>query len=64
MRGLWHEFPTDSNALRIDTQFLIGPAFLVSPVVSEGATSVNAYFPRGRWYAYRTGEEVRNHCSE
>lgn len=58
MRGVWHEFPTDSTALRIDKQFLIGPAFMVSPVVSEGATSVNVYFPNGRWYAYRTGEEV------
>ncbi|KAG4066226.1 hypothetical protein HA402_000450 [Bradysia odoriphaga] len=59
MRGLWHEFPTDSTALRVDQQFLIGPAFMVSPVVKEGATSVNAYFPMGRWYAYRTGEEVQ-----
>lgn len=59
MRALWNEFPTDYNALRVDTQFLLGPAFLVSPVVTENATFVNAYFPRGRWYAYRTGAEVK-----
>lgn len=59
MRGLWHEFATDYNALRIDQQFLVGPAFLVSPVMVEGDTTVSAYFPKGsRWYAYRTGEEV------
>jgi len=59
MRSLWHEYPTDQTALGVDTQFLIGPAFLVSPVVTEGATSVTAYFPaEARWYAYRDGAEL------
>lgn len=59
MRALWAEFPGDQVALGVDTQFLIGPAFLVSPVLTEGATEVEAYFPEGsRWFAYRNGAEI------
>jgi alpha-glucosidase (family GH31 glycosyl hydrolase) len=58
IRALWHEFPRDQTALGIDKQFLWGSGLLVSAVLDQGATSVNAYFPDARWYDYYTGSEV------
>jgi len=57
-RALWHEFPQDSVAAGIDRQFLWGSGFLVSPVITEGATSVEAYFPDSRFYDYYDGKAV------
>ncbi|KAK7508001.1 hypothetical protein BaRGS_00000966 [Batillaria attramentaria] len=34
----------------IDRQFMWGNELLVSPVLDQGAISVNAYIPPGRWY--------------
>lgn len=49
-----HRFPTDSNTFDISFQFLWGPALLISPVVDEGATTVDIYFPQANWYNYYT----------
>eukprot|EP01136_Pigoraptor_vietnamica_P014105 Opistho-1_new@55911 len=54
MRALFFEFPTDANTFAIDRQFLIGDAVLVSPVLTQGATTVSAYFPAGVWYDFYT----------
>jgi len=51
-RALWMNFPEDASTVGIDSQFMWGNALLFSPVVTQGATSVNAYFPAGqRWYS-------------
>ncbi|XP_072180126.1 sucrase-isomaltase, intestinal-like [Diadema setosum] len=60
VRPLANEFPTDPVALDIDRQFLWGPCLMISPVLEEGETSINAYFPDARWFDYFTGEEMRN----
>ncbi len=60
-RPLFFEWPTDPITLSIDKQFLLGPSLLVSPVLEEGATTVQAYFPKGRWYDFYTGA-ARNGC--
>lgn len=57
-RPLFHEFTKDSNTYSIDKQFLIGPAFLVTPVLEEGKVDVNGYFPQGRWYDYHSGKII------
>ncbi|KAJ2711039.1 hypothetical protein H4R19_003445 [Coemansia spiralis] len=48
-RPLVFEFPA-APAIANDRQLLLGDAILVSPVLAEGARSVRAFFPRGRWY--------------
>ncbi|EFA85346.1 hypothetical protein PPL_02349 [Heterostelium album PN500] len=58
VRPLFFEYPLDSNTYSIDQQFLVGGHLLVSPVLTEGSVSVNAYFPADQWYDYFTGESV------
>jgi alpha-D-xyloside xylohydrolase len=53
-RPLWFNFPSDSGSQGIDRQFMLGDAILVSPVLDQGATSVNAYFPpKAMWYSFQ-----------
>uniref|UniRef100_A0A2K6UC28 Maltase-glucoamylase n=1 Tax=Saimiri boliviensis boliviensis TaxID=39432 RepID=A0A2K6UC28_SAIBB len=58
VRPLLHEFVSDQVTWDIDNQFLLGPAFLVSPVLELNARNVTAYFPRARWYDYYTGVDI------
>ncbi|XP_040513111.1 maltase-glucoamylase, intestinal isoform X2 [Gallus gallus] len=58
VRPLLHEFVEDRTTWEIYRQFLWGPALLISPVLDQGAVSVNAYLPNARWYDYHTGEYV------
>uniref|UniRef100_A0A8C5WMS8 Lysosomal alpha-glucosidase n=1 Tax=Leptobrachium leishanense TaxID=445787 RepID=A0A8C5WMS8_9ANUR len=50
-RALFMEFPSDQNTWTIDRQFLWGEALLITPVLEEGKTEVNGYFPAGTWYS-------------
>lgn len=50
-RSLMFNFPTDSNTYAIDQQFMWGSLLLITPVLTQGATSVNGYFPpETTWY--------------
>ncbi|MFD0204430.1 MULTISPECIES: alpha-glucosidase [Saccharothrix] len=40
-----------------DDQYFFGESFLVAPVLDEGATTVRALLPPGRWVHLWTGEE-------
>jgi len=57
-RAMMFEYPQDIQALFTDRQFMVGSAILVSPVLDQGATTVNAYFPADRWYDFYTGQFV------
>ena len=54
-RALWYDFPGDANVINIANQYMFGPALLINPVSTAGATSRNVYFPAGRWYNFWTG---------
>ena len=45
MRALAWEFPNDPALANADAQFFLGPAILVTPVLAQGATTVNGVFP-------------------
>jgi alpha-glucosidase len=47
MRPLWFDYPADTRASLVDDQFLLGGDLLVAPVLHEGRTSRDVYFPRG-----------------
>lgn len=59
-RSLMFEYPQDKNTWDIDRQFLLGAAFLVTPVMEKGKLKVDGYIPKGRWYNYYDGTEVQN----
>ncbi len=54
-RPLFFEFPLDSSTWSLDSQFLLGPALMISPVLTAGATSLSVYFPDSVWFDYWTG---------
>ncbi|XP_051012796.1 sucrase-isomaltase, intestinal [Acomys russatus] len=56
-RPFLHEFYEDENSWIEDTQFLWGPALLITPVLKQGAETVSAYIPDATWYDYETGEK-------
>ena len=45
LRALAWEFPNDPSLAAADRQFFVGPAILVTPVLAQGATSVDGVFP-------------------
>ncbi len=55
-RPLWLHYPSDENARAEDQQWLLGRNVLVAPVVGEGATSNEVYFPSGCWQHGESGE--------
>jgi alpha-glucosidase len=63
LRALAWEFPNDSQLAGVETQFMSGPALLVTPVLAPLATTVQGVFPGvaegTRWYDWYTLEEVK-----
>ncbi|CAI5708954.1 unnamed protein product [Hyaloperonospora brassicae] len=57
-RPLSFEFPDDELARGIEHQYLLGPALMISPVVREGAISLEVYFPDAFWYDAHSGKEA------
>lgn len=45
MRALAWEFPSDPSLANADRQFFLGSSILVTPVLTEGASTVNGVFP-------------------
>ncbi|MFC0187217.1 TIM-barrel domain-containing protein [Fictibacillus aquaticus] len=58
MRPLCLEFPEDSSVKTIFDEYMFGESLLVAPVIEEGSTERNVYFPDGTWYSLWTEEVV------
>jgi alpha-D-xyloside xylohydrolase len=56
IRPLPLAFPADTTApMFADTEYLLGPALLVAPVVVSGVTSRQVYLPAGEWFPWWGG---------
>ncbi|KAK1052881.1 hypothetical protein LTR74_016382 [Friedmanniomyces endolithicus] len=62
LRALPWEFPNDPSLKAVETQFMSGPALLVTPVLTPLATSVQGVFPGiadgTLWYDFYTMQKV------
>lgn len=60
MRGMVMDFGKDRTTWNIDDQYMLGRAFLVSPVHRFGARERRVYLPAGAdWYDFNTGQRHR-----
>lgn len=62
LRALAWEFPNDPSLAAVETQFMSGPALLVTPVLQPLVTTVQGVFPGiaegTKWYDYYTLQPV------
>jgi alpha-D-xyloside xylohydrolase len=58
MRPLVFDFQKDPTVYGITDQFMFGPALLVNPVTTMGATSRSVYLPAGTWFDFWDGSTV------
>jgi alpha-D-xyloside xylohydrolase len=58
MRPLVMDWRTDVEAQNTGDEYLFGPALLVSPVTTQGATTRTVYLPNATWYDFWTGEKT------
>jgi alpha-D-xyloside xylohydrolase len=58
MRPLVMDWREDVEAQNTGDEYLFGPALLVSPVYTEGATTRTVYLPKAIWYDFWTGDRV------
>lgn len=59
MRPMFWEFQNDADAARVGDQFMLGSALLVAPILQQGGRARSVYLPRGTWFNFWTGEEVK-----
>jgi len=58
MRPLVMDWRDDVIAQNTGDEYLFGPAILVSPVTTQGATNRRVYLPKATWYDFWTGAKV------
>ncbi len=60
MKALALEHQHDPRTHRADDQFYVGPALMMAPVMTEGATGRSVYFPDvpGGWFNFWTDERI------
>lgn len=60
MRPLFYDFPKDSLAWEIETQYMFGPDVLVAPILYQDAREREVYLPKGEeWINMWTKERLR-----
>jgi alpha-D-xyloside xylohydrolase len=60
LRALPLDFPNDPKVADLRDEYMFGPAFLVAPVIEQGATSREVYLPAGAdWYNFWTNERLK-----
>ncbi|MDE3178106.1 MAG: glycoside hydrolase family 31 protein [Acidobacteriota bacterium] len=58
MRPLVMNYPADERARETGSQFMFGPALMVSPVTDPDVQTRRIYLPQGNWFDFWTGLKV------
>ncbi|WP_262315932.1 TIM-barrel domain-containing protein [Lacticaseibacillus parakribbianus] len=58
MRPLVLNYPADAAVANLNTEFMVGDALLVAPILSPGVHARLVYLPAGDWFDYWTGDAV------
>lgn len=56
MRAMFMEYPEDQSCTDLYQQYFFGEKLLVAPVMEEGSTVKDVYFPEGNWMNLFSGE--------
>ena len=60
MRPLFVDFPEDAATWAVEDEFMFGPDLLVAPILEQGATQREVYFPAGTsWVAVGNGAAIQ-----
>ena len=60
-KPVFFEYYFDKEAYRnADESFMLGESLIVYPIFSDEVNDVSVYIPKGDWYKYPTGEQIRN----
>ena len=58
MRTLFFEFPKDERAWEVETEYMFGDKYLVSPVLKAQQRKIKVYLPKGaKWKAWESEEK-------
>lgn len=60
VRHLMLHYPDDPEVYGLKQEFMLGPEFLVRPVVSKGVRKVSVYLPKGEWIHLWTDKKYGN----
>lgn len=58
VRPLFYVYPDDERCLDINDQYMVGDNLLLAPILEQDKYERIAYFPKGVWYDYFTGEKI------
>jgi alpha-glucosidase len=60
LRHPFIHYPHDPEVLGLEYQYMVGPDFMVAPVLDPGADAVSLFLPAGRWIHLWSGERYRS----
>lgn len=55
-RHLLFHYPAEQTVWDLEYEWMVGPDFLIAPVVDEGQLSVDVYLPQGEWVHVWSGK--------
>lgn len=56
IRPIYWDSPKDSTLWKEEESFMLGDAFLISPILEENAKTKTVFLPKGHWYDFWTDE--------